>query len=48
MGGPRLTTAICHATPQALDALIKRSGKNQSAIVREAIHEYLVERKLVS
>ena len=45
---PVVRGAIPAADFEALDAFVKRSGKKQSAIVREAVHEYLVERKLVS
>ena len=45
---PVVRGAIPIADFEALDAFMKRSGKKQSVIVREAIHEYLLERKLVS
>lgn len=45
---PVVRGAIPATDFEALNAFVKRSGKKQSAIVREAIHEYLVERKLVS
>ncbi|WP_431031239.1 ribbon-helix-helix protein, CopG family [Plantibacter sp. RU18] len=45
---PVVRGAIPAADYEALDAFVKRSGKKQSAIVREAVHEYLVGRKLVS
>ena len=45
---PVVRGAIPQTDFEALDAFVKRSGKKQSAVVLEAIHEYLLERKLGS